>query len=244
MVRAATQAARLVWMLAIAVRKPDVILVQCPPAIPTLLVVVVVARLRGARLAVDWHNLGWAILALSVGLRHPAVALARWYERFLGRRADAHLCVSEALARELRRWKMAPPVAVFRDRPPARFVPLDPTARRARRRRLADSLGLGGHEPAIVVSATWWTRDEDFDLLLEAVRRGEMLVEGRRFPDVLVLLTGRGARRAAFEAGAAALPGFHVRTAWVDPDDYPSVLAAADLGLCLHRSASGLDLPM
>jgi beta-1,4-mannosyltransferase len=244
MVRAATQAARLVWMLATAVRKPDVILVQCPPAIPTLLVVVVVARLRGARLVVDWHNLGWAILALSVGLRHPAVALARWYERFLGRRADAHLCVSEALARELRRWKMAPPVAVFRDRPPARFVPLDPTARRARRRRLADSLGLGGHEPAIVVSATWWTRDEDFDLLLEAVRRGEMLVEGRRFPDVLVLLTGRGARRAAFEAGAAALPGFHVRTAWVDPDDYPSVLAAADLGLCLHRSASGLDLPM
>ena len=97
-----------------------------------------------------------------------------------------------------------------------------------------------------MVSPTSWTRDEDFDVLLEAVRRCEALVAGRPFPDVLVLLTGRGARRAGFEAAAAALPGrrIHVRTLWLEPDDYPSALGAADLGLCLHRSASGLDLPM
>jgi beta-1,4-mannosyltransferase len=244
--RVLVQAARLVWMLATDVRKPDVILVQNPPAIPTLLIAVVAARLRGARLVVDWHNLGWAVLALGVGRRHPVVALARWYERALGRCADAHLCVSGALARELGRWGMASPIAVFRDRPAVRFVPLDPVGRRATRRRLADSLGLSGREPAIVVSPTSWTRDEDFDLLLEAVRRAETLVAGRRFPDVLVLLTGRGARREAFEARASALPGrrFHVRTTWLDPDDYPGALAASDLGLCLHRSASGLDLPM
>jgi beta-1,4-mannosyltransferase len=146
----------------------------------------------------------------------------------------------------LKRWGVAPPIAVLRDRPAARFAPLDPAARRTTRRRLADSLGLGGREPAIVVSPTSWTRDEDFELLLDAVQRSERLVAGRAFPDVLVLLTGRGARRAAFEARAAALPGcrFHVRTTWLDPDDYPDVLAAGDLGLSLHRSASGLDLPM
>lgn len=243
--KAVVQALWLVWMFMAVLRKPDVILVQNPPAIPTLLVVLTAARLRGARLVVDWHNLAWAVLALGIGARHPAVALARWYEGVLGRRADAHLCVSDALAAELARWGMRS-VTVLRDRPAGRFTPLDATDRAAVRRRLLDPLGLTARGPAIIVSPTSWTRDEDFELLLEAVRRCEALVEGRAFPDVLVLLTGRGGRRADFEAKAAALPNrrIHARTAWLEPDDYPRVVAAADLGLCLHRSASGLDLPM
>jgi len=244
--RAVLQALRLVWVFLVVLRKPDVILVQNPPAVPTLLVTIAAARLRGARLIIDWHNLAWAVLALGIGPRHPLVSLARWYERVLGRRADGHLAVSDALRAELAvRWGIAP-VRVLRDRPAERFAPLPDEARRLLRRRLVERLGLAGLEPALVVSPTSWTRDEDFDLLLDAVRRCEALAAERAFPDVLVLLTGRGPRRARFEAQAATLPGrrLHVRTLWLEPDDYPRVLGAADLGLCLHRSASGLDLPM
>jgi beta-1,4-mannosyltransferase len=245
--RAITQTLRLVFLFLVVLRKPDVILVQNPPAIPTLLVALGAARLRGGRLVVDWHNLSWAVLALALGARHPLVALARSFETVLGRRADAHLSVSEALRRALEaRWRIRP-VSVFRDRPAERFAPLTVEARRARRRSLFETLRFASSEPALIVSPTSWTRDEDFDLPLDAVRRCDTLAAERAgFPEVLVLLTGRGPRRARYEAALAALPSrrLHVRTAWLEPDDYPGVLAAADLGLCLHRSASGLDLPM
>jgi beta-1,4-mannosyltransferase len=42
--------------------KPDFMLVQSPPAIPTLIIVQIVCLLRGTKLVVDWHNYGFTLL--------------------------------------------------------------------------------------------------------------------------------------------------------------------------------------
>ena len=67
-----------------------------------------------------------------------------------------------------------------------------------------------------------------------------------RLPNLLVIVTGKGPQRAAYERrmSEARLAHVFVRTAWVESEDYPRILSAADLGVCLHTSSSGLDLPM
>ena len=61
-----------------------------------------------------------------------------------------------------------------------------------------------------------------------------------------MLLTGRGQLKTDFETRLARrdFKRLAVRTAWLEPNDYPVLVGMADAGLCLHQSSSGLDLPM
>jgi beta-1,4-mannosyltransferase len=225
-----------------------VVLVQTPPALPTLPLALYAARRRGTRLVVDWHNLGHALLALRLGAGHPAVRLTAVAERRFGRRADAHLCVSAAMRDALaQRWGID--AVVLPDRPARPFAPLPPAAREAAARALAAQHGWrgDGERPAVVVAPSGWSADDDFDLLLAALPHCDaQLAQRAGFPGLLLLLTGRGPRRDAVAARLAALRLAHVTAVptWLAADAYPAALAAADLGLCLHRSASRLDLPM
>jgi beta-1,4-mannosyltransferase len=248
--RAVTHAARLLTIL-LRVPKPGVILVQSPPASPTLGAAWIAARLRGARFIIDWHNLSHAVLAVTLGEQHRAVrALAR-SERRWGRRADAHLAVSSALADWLRReWGIR--ATVLYDQPPAVFAKPSLEAAANLWQRLARDLKLGPRRIPIVLCPSSWTPDEEFDLLLEALERAERTLgpttgDGEAVaPVIAVILSGRGPLRADVEKRLARrrLAAVAARTAWVEPDDYLTLVGIADAGLCLHQSASGLDLPM
>ena len=247
MARAAGQARRLVATLMRA-PKADVNLVQNPPAVPTLAVAWLVARVRGSRLVIDWHNLSHTVAAVRLGESHRAVkALAR-SERRWARRADGHLAVSKALAGWLAgHYGIA--AAILYDRPPAAFSPTPPPAAAAMWTKLAGAAALGAERIPLVVCPTSWTPDEDFDLLLEALERTErrLVRDGvPATPALAVVLTGRGALRDVFAARVArrAFTRIAVRTHWLEPADYPVLVGMADLGLCLHQSSSGLDLPM
>lgn len=246
--RAVGQARRLFATL-MRVPRADVILVQNPPAVPTLAVAWLVARLRGSRLVIDWHNLSHTVAAIRLGESHRAVkALAR-SERRWARRADGHLAVSQALADWLSRHYGITAAVVY-DRPPAAFTRTLPASATAMWARLAAATSLGAERLPLVVCPTSWTPDEDFDLLLEGLERAERQLArsgaGAATPVLAVILTGRGALREAFEARVArrSFTRIAVRTHWLEPADYPVLIGMADLGLCLHQSSSGLDLPM
>ncbi|KAA8524092.1 hypothetical protein F0562_010477 [Nyssa sinensis] len=127
---------------------------------------------------------------------------------------------------------------------------------------------LKQNRPALVVSSTSWTPDEDFGILLEAAvmydRRiaailkeddstGEEVLwkemyDGNEFlyPRLLFIITGKGPEKEKYEEKIRKLHLKRVafRTMWLSAEDYPLLLGSADLGVCLHTSSSGLDLPM
>ena len=190
------------------------------------------------------------MLALSLGQGHPATALASILERRLGARADAHLCVSAAMRDALAREKGIPGAVVLHDRPDGRFAPVARERRRALLERLLPTLDLpaSAGEPALLLSPTSWSRDEDFGVLLDAARRcdAEWRRSGAEHPDLLIAISGRGPLREQTlrEIDALGLERIHLRSVWVPAEDYPTLVGSADLGLCFHRSASGVDLPM
>lgn len=250
-VRALRQCMQLWWVLTRRLDTPGVLLVQTPPAIPTLLVAWLVARQSRARWIVDWHNFGYSLLALRLGPTHVLVQAARFLERRLGQRADDHLCVSQAMQKQLAaNWQIK--ATVLPDLPAARFRPLAPQERSLLFNRLPEL--LPGYDPrsetrpALVVSATSWSADEDFQMLLDAAIEYETrrTRQSRELPPLYLLITGRGLLQERYESlfRSRALRHVRMHTAWLSAADYPLVLGAADLGISMHRSASGVDLPM
>ena len=116
-------------------------------------------------------------------------------------------------------------------------------------RREIDSIKNGNSK--LVVSATSWTADEDFDMFLDALVAYSTQASRLKLPNILVVITGKGPNRAAFESKAKVLhkEGHLSYTTLVtvyfdDMQYYAKLLGSADLGVSLHTSSSGVDLPM
>ena len=244
---------RIGWILLWSVPRPHSILVQNPPALPAALLAVVAARVRRARLIVDWHNLTASMLALRIGPDHLLVRVLERFEHWLARQAEASFCVSEALRERVQPSAGNRACLVLHDRPRRRPTPVSDAERANILRRVSEALGVDlglddNPAPVVLVSSTSWSQDEDMTMLLDALAA---LVDPKSerpsmVPPLALIVTGLGPGRAEFEARAHRLdgPGLRIATGWLPDDLYRDLLRAAHLGLSMHRSASGLDLPM
>ncbi|XP_041853225.1 chitobiosyldiphosphodolichol beta-mannosyltransferase [Melanotaenia boesemani] len=250
------------------------ILMQNPPGLPGIAVAWLVCVLRGSRFVIDWHNYGYTIMALSHGASHPVVRLAKWYERFFGPLASHNLCVTNAMKDDLQKnWGIRAttlydrPASIFRETPlklqhelfmrltgsHPQFQHTGSDGSDVERTVLtvrdpADgAVTLRAERPALLLSSTSWTEDEDFSILLTALEAYEGFIRrGASLPSLLCVITGKGPQKEHYRKLIDSLHLEHVKicTPWLEAKDYPLLLGSADLGVCLHKSSSGLDLPM
>ncbi|XP_037363539.1 chitobiosyldiphosphodolichol beta-mannosyltransferase [Talpa occidentalis] len=273
-VKVVFQAAHLLWKL--MWREPAAyIFLQNPPGLPAIAVCWFVGCLCGSKLVIDWHNYGYSIMGLVHGPSHLLVLLAKWYEKLCGRLSHLNLCVTNAMREDLaENWGIRAvtvhdrPASFFKETPlprqhqlfmklghtypafRARTEPSDPGVERSAFTERAVQSGLVtrfGGRPALLVSSTSWTEDEDFSILLGALEKFEQLVlEGARLPSLVCVITGKGPLKEFYSRLISQKHFRHIQvcTPWLEAEDYPLLLGSADLGVCLHKSSSGLDLPM
>ncbi|XP_064246665.1 chitobiosyldiphosphodolichol beta-mannosyltransferase isoform X1 [Passer domesticus] len=265
------QSVQLLYTL-LRIDQPSYILLQNPPGLPSIAVAWVAGLWWGSKLIIDWHNYGYTIMSLSHGRSHPLVLIAKWYEKLFGRLSDYNLCVTDAMKKDL--WVNFKIKAVtLYDKPASHFkeTPLDlqhslfmklakdyepfkpravsPSADRSAftERDGSSAVRKPRGRPALLVSSTSWTEDEDFSVLLRALEDYERFIEeGAKLPALVCVITGKGPLKDYYNGLIQSLHFRHIQicTPWLEAEDYPLLLGSADLGVCLHKSSSGLDLPM
>jgi beta-1,4-mannosyltransferase len=256
-----------------SVKKADVLMLQNPPGIPALALCYIYCRIVKAKFIIDWHNYTYTIMALEASSRSLFVRIAKAIEFYFGRKSDLNFCVTEAMKRDLmENWDIQ--ATVLYDRPPEKFQSINEDKKHDLFMKLAkvyeefqssndavndestaftfkndnEEAKLRDDRPALIVSSTSWTPDEDFQILLDALISYDKFVafEENNYPKLICVITGKGPQKALYQEKIAELNWKYVKivTPWLENEDYPLILAAADLGVCLHYSSSGLDLPM
>ena len=68
----------------------------------------------------------------------------------------------------------------------------------------------------------------------------------KSYPRLLFVITGKGPMKEMYRERMSKMSFRKVafRTMWLTAEDYPRMVSAADLGVSLHVSSSGFDLPM
>ncbi|OMJ07138.1 Chitobiosyldiphosphodolichol beta-mannosyltransferase [Smittium culicis] len=269
----------ILFNLLFMINSPGYIIVQNPPAIPTLIVVKFICFIRRAKLIIDWHNYGFSILKLRLGDNNTLVSISEHYEKFFAKTAWKHFCVTDAMNKDLStNWGIKEDIITLHDKPLSTCQRLD-TLETAQfwERVLSDPKGIqvpekfssgltnsnaksitlddtinsqnNAKKPIILVTGTSYTPDEDLDVLLNALKKynSEATKDTESFsPNILVVVTGKGPMKEEFENNIKKLnlEKVFITTAWLTSEDYLNLLGCADVGVSLHTSSSGLDLPM
>lgn len=260
----------------ISIRKPKFILCQNPPAIPALVITYLYCVYTRSKMVIDWHNYTHTILAINSSPRSAIVKLAKLIESHFGRKATENICVTKAMQSDLRdNWNIR--ATVLYDRPPSQFRPTtleekhelfvrlsqtiqefmaDDSNRNDQAQeataftsKYADGRILNNaSRPALLLSSTSWTPDEDFGVLMTTLDMYEKLAtnDPLHYPRLICVITGKGPLKEYYKGlmKHKAWRRVAVVTPWLENEVYPQLLAAGDLGVCLHYSSSGLDLPM
>jgi beta-1,4-mannosyltransferase len=173
-------------------------------------------------------------------------------EKSMARFSFCDFTVSDAMNNYLIKESYSRHCLTLYDRPPTHFQPLSEAQKRKFLERFEPSVVKDRQNTKLIVSSTSWTLDEDFSIFLDAlvVYSNEASKLESNLPSIVAVITGKGPLKDYYLVKILQLKqekrlkNVVIRTEWLSNEDYALLLGSADLGVSLHKSSSGLDLPM
>jgi beta-1,4-mannosyltransferase len=166
-------------------------------------------------------------------------------EIFFGRKSDYNLCVTNSMRHDLATYGIK--AFTLYDKPHERFQPLKIEDKHSFYLKLAQNynlkelvsaqydntlftesidgqIKLKKNRPALIVSCSSWTEDEDFHLLFEALKKYQKEITG--LPDLVCILTGKGPLKQYYENLFASenFSKIKIKFLWLESQDYPLLL--------------------
>jgi beta-1,4-mannosyltransferase len=142
-------------------------------------------------------------------------------------------------------------LTVLMDKPPERYGALELDEQIKFLQTLEETKGIDRSKTKIMVTSTSYTADEPLEPLLSALIKYNE-TQNPDLPEILLLITGRGPLKQRYQeiinesslSSADSTKKCTAKMVWLQPGDYPKLLACANLGISLHTSSSGVDFPM
>ena len=144
------------------------------------------------------------------------------------RLSDSNFTVTKAMKTELES-QGAQNISILYDKPHPRFQKLEADEKKEFLQRISTSIPelKGALEKPLIVSSTSWTEDEDFGILLDALK----ICRDRNLA-LTVAITGKGPQKDFYKQQIKKLDmkNIDIVTPWLEIEDYPKLLGAATLG--------------
>lgn len=208
----------LSFLASLSLGRYDIVLSPSPP-LTIGLVAAALARLRGARFVYNVQEI-YPDIAVSLGIlrNRLLVRMLEFLERFIYRRAEAIVVISERFRKRLLEKGVQPEkLHVI-----SNFVDVDVMTPRPRQNDFSRARGLDGRFVVLYAGNIGLT--QDFETVLQAARRLTDL------PSVLFLVVGDGAQKARLEERVASEGVGNVRVLPYQPAAHvPEMYASSDL---------------
>ena len=232
------------------------VLIQNPPSLPILLIIGLIKKIwaPNVQIIIDWHNLNWSILNLKYqNENHPIIKLMKFYEKYCSLKfADFNITVTKALKNYLIEefGLNSDKIMTVYDRPSHIFQPL--SSQNELKKILTNNESLFSKDvnynqlnDRILITSTSFTPDEDFIILVKCLKLMNEKLSGTN-NRIIMIVTGKGPLQETFlkSINSYKWTNIVIKNVWLPISEYPNILKIADLGISLHVSSSGLDLPM